>query len=253
MLGNLPFLYSDCAYRREHLLTHSSGHSDVCPLENIRAHAGYGRRVSNGPQSQIQQFTYSFWLIGRLYLLAFKFLPINIPEKRMFFNVTFTFRSTTQTLTWVFGHQLQDRKKKKKVGFSEGQKRKWEIYNGKNLNGFLLLAFIPARISQASFFHRKSHNTTHCSPFPERFLVVNSNQSLDVALNFEMPHGPFWFMNEFYAITAVFSEDSFNIFKLPFPTLRKLSLTKAMAIFLQILFAFLSKALVKMTKQKRKY
>lgn len=57
-----------------------------------------------GPASQRGEFTYSFWFIWWLNLLAFEFLPVNIPEKCMFFNVSFPFRSTTQTLAWVFGH-----------------------------------------------------------------------------------------------------------------------------------------------------
>lgn len=62
-------------------------------------------------KSQTERFTYGFWLIRGLNLFAFKFLPINVPEKCMLFDVTFTFRSTTQTLARVFGHQLQEKRK----------------------------------------------------------------------------------------------------------------------------------------------
>lgn len=67
-------------------------------------------------KSQRGQFTYGFWLIRGLNLFAFKFLPINIPEKRMLLDVTFTFGSATQTFARVFGHQLWE---KRKAGFNE--------------------------------------------------------------------------------------------------------------------------------------
>lgn len=71
------------------------------------------------PTAFREQFTYGFRLIWGLNLFAFKFLPVNIPEKRMLFDVTFTFRSTTQTFAWVFGHQLQE-KEKCRMNFRRG-------------------------------------------------------------------------------------------------------------------------------------
>lgn len=63
----------------------------------------------------------------------------------------------------------------------------------------------------------------------------------------------FLLKNEFYAITGAFNENSFNIFKFPhLPPRGSWSVTKAKATFILIIFAFLSKALVKRTKQKKK-
>lgn len=39
--------------------------------------------------------TYGFGLVRGLDLFAFKFLPVNIPEKCMFLDVSFTFGATT--------------------------------------------------------------------------------------------------------------------------------------------------------------
>lgn len=82
-------------------------------------------------KSQREQFTYGFWLIWGLNLFAFKFLPINIPEKSMLFDITFTFRSTTQTFAWVFGHQLQE---KRKAEFNELRRRTHELLRNEESN-----------------------------------------------------------------------------------------------------------------------
>lgn len=91
----------------------STPRSRSTPRRTPRAHALERERVLRcGPDNQRERFTYGFRLIRGLNLFAFKFLPVNIPEKRMLFNVTFTFRSTTQTFARVFGHQLQEKEKR---------------------------------------------------------------------------------------------------------------------------------------------
>lgn len=61
--------------------------------------------------SQREQSTYGFGLVRGLNLFAFKFLPINIPEEGVLFDVAFAFGSTAQTFAWVFGHQLWEKQK----------------------------------------------------------------------------------------------------------------------------------------------
>jgi hypothetical protein len=67
-------------------------------------HTPKKERVVSKERPAAERSTYSFWFIRWLNLLAFEFLPVNIPEKRMLLNVSFPFRPTTQALAWVFGH-----------------------------------------------------------------------------------------------------------------------------------------------------
>ena len=125
---------------------------------------GPKKRYDVDPTAFRERFTYGFRLIWGLNLFAFKFLPVNIPEKCVLFDVAFTFRSTTQTFAWVFGHQLQEKEKcrmnfrRGNVGLSEmiapmneGRQRKEDS----QLNLYFWL-FIPAVISQPGLSNRRT-------------------------------------------------------------------------------------------------
>ena len=108
----------------------SEGTTGTHIRERKRACYGCGpkKHYDVDPTAFREWFTYGFRLIWGLNLFAFKFLPVNIPEKRMLFDVTFTFRSTTQTFAWVFGHQLQE-KEKCRMNYRRGNvgSQKWSL------------------------------------------------------------------------------------------------------------------------------
>ncbi len=50
--------------------------------------------------------TYCFGFEGRLNFLVLQFFPVHVAEESVFLNVSFSLRSTAQTLPWMLGHQL---------------------------------------------------------------------------------------------------------------------------------------------------
>lgn len=98
------------------------------PLRAVRALARRGKQhVGYVCPALRARPTYGFRFIRRLDLFAFKFLPINVPEECMLFDVTFTFRSTTQTFARVFGHQLWEKEKHSISWTSEGDTWETEV------------------------------------------------------------------------------------------------------------------------------
>lgn len=87
-------------------LRHCRGRLQSAPLRAVSEHHRPGGRLGGPRGADGQRVTYGFRLVRRLDLLAFEFLPIDVPEERMLFDISFALGAAAQAFAGVFGHQL---------------------------------------------------------------------------------------------------------------------------------------------------